>query len=100
MLKFNKFSINTRFSWWGLYLHDILRLCIYVKYANLPTQWWLSSKESVCNAGDPRGVDLIPRLGRSPRERNSNTLSIYSWENPTDREACLATELQRAYNWL
>ena len=59
-----------------------------------------SAAKNLSAMQETRGVDLIPRLGRSPRERNSNTLSIYSWENPTDREACLATELQRAYNWL
>ena len=26
--------------------------------------WWLSSKESTCNAGDTRDVSLIPGLGR------------------------------------
>ena len=30
---------------------------------------WLSGKESLCNAGD---VGLIPGLGRSPGEGNSN----------------------------
>jgi len=33
--------------------------------------WWLSSKESACNAGDS---GLIPMLGRSPREENGNSL--------------------------
>ena len=31
--------------------------------------WWLSSKESPCNAGDPA---LIPGSGRSPGEGNGN----------------------------
>ena len=26
--------------------------------------WWLSGKESACNAGDSRNADLIPELGR------------------------------------
>lgn len=38
-------------------------------YLGLP--WWLSDKESVCNAGD---VGLIPGLGRSPREGKGNRL--------------------------
>ena len=28
--------------------------------------WWLSGKESACNAGDLGNVGSIPRLGRSP----------------------------------
>ena len=31
--------------------------------------WWLSGKESACNAGDP---DSIPMLGRFPREGHGN----------------------------
>ena len=33
--------------------------------------WWLSIKESECNAGD---TGLIPELGRSPVEGNGNPL--------------------------
>ena len=47
-----------------------------MKYVNLPTQCWLSDKESVCNARDTGGVDLIPGSGRSPGERNSNPLRV------------------------
>ena len=38
-------------------------------------------KVSACNAGDP---GLIPGLGRSPREGNSNPLQDSCLENPTD----------------
>ena len=44
----------------------------------------LVGKESACNAGDP---GLIPGLGRSPREGNSNPLQYSCLENPMDREA-------------
>ena len=37
--------------------------------------WWLSSKESTCNAKD---LGLIPRLGRSPGEEIGYPLQ-YSW---------------------
>ena len=39
--------------------------CSYTKPLNSPSRlpWWLSSKESACNAGD---VGSIPELGRSP----------------------------------
>ena len=36
-------------------------------------------KESTCNAGDP---SLIPGLGRSPGEGNSNPLQYWCLENP------------------
>ena len=42
------------------------------------------SKESACSAGDP---GLIPGLGRSPGEGNSNTLQDSSLENSMDRGA-------------
>ena len=41
-------------------------------------------KESACNAG---GLDLIPRLGRSPGKGNGNTLQYSCLENPVDRGA-------------
>ena len=54
--------------------------------------WWLSGKESTCNAGD---TGLIPRgdcgLGRSSGEGNGNPLQYSCLENPIDREAWWAT---------
>ena len=44
-------------------------------------------KESTCNVGD---LDLIPGLGRSPREGNSNPPQYSYLENSTDRGACQA----------
>ena len=41
-------------------------------------------KESACNAGDPGSV---PRLGKSPGERNGNPLQYYCLENSMDRGA-------------
>ena len=41
-------------------------------------------KESACNAGDPGS---IPRLGRSPGERNGNPLQYSCLENPRNRRA-------------
>ena len=46
--------------------------------------WWLSGKESACNAGDQ---GLIPGLGRSPGEGNGNPLQYSCLENPMDGEA-------------
>ena len=41
----------------------------------------LNGKESACNAGDPA---LIPGLGRSPGEGNSNPLHYSCLENPVE----------------
>ena len=61
-------------------------------YRELPSglglPWWLSSKESACNAG---AVDLIPGLGRSYRGEQSNPLHYSPRENPMDRGAQWAT---------
>ena len=41
------------------------------------------SEESACNAGD---LGLIPDLGRSPREENSNPLQYIAWRIPWTKE--------------
>ena len=58
--------------------------------------WWLSSEESVCNAGDPA---LIPGSGRSPVERNGYLLQYSCLENPMDRWAWWATDHEDAKSW-
>ena len=50
--------------------------------------WWLSNKESTCNAGD---VGLISGSGRSPEEGNGNPLQYSYLENPMDRGVWQAT---------
>ena len=45
-------------------------------------------KESACNAGDQVS---IPGLGRSPGEKNGNSLQYSCLENPMDKGAWLAT---------
>ena len=45
--------------------------------------WWLSSKESACNAGD---LFSIPRLGGSPGKGNGYSLQYSCLENSMDRE--------------
>ena len=49
---------------------------------------WLRGQESACNTGD---MDLIPRLGRSPGERNSNPLQYSCLKNSMDRGSWWAT---------
>ena len=44
-------------------------------------------KESATNAGDEIDAGLIPELGRSPGEDNSNPLWYSCLENPMDRGA-------------
>ena len=50
--------------------------------------WWLSSKESACNAGD---AGLNPELGRSPGGGHGNPYQYSCLENPMDRGAWWAT---------
>ena len=45
--------------------------------------WWLSGKESACNAGD---LGLIAGSGRSPGEGNGNPLQYFAWEIPWTEE--------------
>ena len=50
----------------------------------------LDSKEFACNAGD---LGLIPGLGKSPGEGNSNPLQCSCLKNPMDGGAWQATVL-------
>ena len=50
--------------------------------------WWLSGKESVCNAEDPSS---IPGLGRSPGWGNGNPLQCACLENSLDKGAWQAS---------
>ena len=57
-------------------------------YTQCGLPWWLSDKESACNAGDPGS---IPGLGRSPGEGHGNPLQYSCLENPMDGGAWWAT---------
>ena len=50
--------------------------------------WWLSGKESACNAGD---AGLIPGSGRCPGEGNANPVQYSCLENLMDRRAWQVT---------
>ena len=58
------------------------------KKESLRSEWCFlggsDGKESACNAEDP---DLIPDLGRSPREGKDNPLQYSCLGNPIDRGA-------------
>ena len=53
--------------------------------------WWLSGKESACNAEDTRDAGLNPGSERSPGEGNGNPLQYSCLGNPMDRGASWAT---------
>ena len=65
----------------------IFMLCVF--YHRFP--WWLSGKDSACNAGAAGDTGLIPGSGRSAGEGNGNPLQYSCLENPTDRGAWRAT---------
>ena len=67
------------------YTHSNIKSTTVTIFSN---PWWLSGKESACNAGD---WGLIPGLGRSPGEGSGNPLQYSCLENPMDREAWGAT---------
>ena len=67
---------------------------------NITIPWWLSSKEPACNAaGDAGAMGLIPVLGRSPREENSNPLQYSCLENSMDRGAWQTTVHRVVKEW-
>ena len=45
--------------------------------------WWLSGKETTCNAGD---VGSIPEFERYSGGRNGNPLQYSCWEMPSTEE--------------
>ena len=57
--------------------------------AGLP--WWLSGKESACNAGIAGDAGLIPESGRFPGGENGNPLQYSFLENAMSRGAWQAT---------
>ena len=60
---------------------------------------WLSSKESICNAGDAGDVSSIPGLGRCPGGGCGNPLHYSCLENPMDRGAWWATVHGVSKSW-
>ena len=58
---------------------------MYVYKHGLP--WWLSGKESACDAEDAGDQGLIPVSRRSPGGGNGNLFQHSSLENPMDRGA-------------
>ena len=64
--------------------------------------WWLSSKESACNARDMRDAVSIPVWGRSPGEGNGKPLQYSCLESPMNRGTWQATvhRVTKSRTWL
>ena len=58
---------------------------------NMGLPWWLSGKESACNAGATGHSGSISGSGRSPRGGHSNLLQSSCLENLMDRGTWQAT---------
>ena len=58
---------------------------------SLGLSWWLSDKESACNAGDAGDPGSIPGSGRSPGGGHGNALQYFCLDNPMDKGAWQAT---------
>ena len=61
--------------------------------------WWLSGKESTCNARDAGGSGLIPGLGRSPGGGHGNPLQYSCLVYPMDRGAWQAAVHRVTKSW-
>ena len=66
----------------------------YTIFIGLP--WWISVKESACNAGNPGS---IPWLGNSPGGEHSNPLQYSCLENSKDKRGWWATVHGVAKSW-
>ena len=64
--------------------------------------WWLSGKESTCNAGDTGDSGLIPGLGRSPGGGHGNSLQYSCRRIPMGRGDWRATipRVAKCRTWL
>ena len=82
-----------------IYTLLMLLLCIKQKGAS---QVVLVVKNLPANAGDLGDTGLIPGLGRSPGEGNSNPLQYSCLENPMDRGTWKATVhgVTKSWTWL
>ena len=56
-------------------------------------------KNTPANAGDIRGIVLIPGSGKAPGGGNDNPLQYSCLENPMDRGASWATAFEVAKSW-
>ena len=90
IMKNDLWSICYRVDPWEYYFlwkkkHTLLKIHVLL-YCNLGIElpWWLSGKESACQAGD---VDSIHGSGRSPKGGDGSLVQYSCLENSTDRGA-------------
>ena len=90
----------------NLKLSEIMEALVHVSfniYAILVLPWWLSGKESACNAGN---ASSSSGSRRSPGEWNGNPLQYSCLENPIDGGAwwttvhAVAKESELLSDWL
>ena len=60
-------------------------ICLHVHMYAYGLPWWLSGKESACNAGATGDSGSVPVLGRSPGGGHGNPLQYSHLENLMDR---------------
>ena len=82
----SKVTVNVVFT--VCYVKQSLFLTWHISVFKYHLPWWLSDKESPCNAWD---MGIIPRSGRSPGGGRGNPLQYSRLENPMDRGAWRAT---------
>ena len=75
----------------SLWRYVIVKFSVILKCAQGIFQMVLLLKNLPDNAGDIRGLSLIPGLGRSPGGGNDNSLQYSCLENPMDRGAWWTT---------
>ena len=65
-----------------------MNVLIYLRvFSVIQLPWWLSGKESACNAGDTGDMGSIPGSGRSLGGGHGNPLQYSCLENSMDRGA-------------
>ena len=79
-----------------MYVPCELLFCTYVCMNIYGLLWWLSGKESACNAGD---VSSIPRSGRSPGGGNGNTFQYFCLGNPMNWGGWYPTVYEVTKSW-
>ena len=66
-------------------------VCIYIilyLWVSWGLPWWLSGKESACNAGDSGDLGSIPGSGRSPGGENGNSFQYSHLGDSMNTGAC------------
>ena len=87
-------NVHYHFTEFAVFSWNSKPLAVGSSMPGLP--WWLSGKESTCNAGD---TTSIPGSGRPPGVGNGNPLQYSCLENPMDRGAWRATVHEVTKEW-